>query len=98
MDMCRSCINTCRNCVKLCVLNKRVSDYSAKILYVEIDHFSDLFHIKLIQSFIKKLFFCNKIAVISCSLFDLSVIVEIFENYQRRVDVFSLSLDIDQNE
>ena len=35
VDMCRSCMNTCRNCVKLYVLNKRVSDYIAKNLYVE---------------------------------------------------------------
>ena len=57
VDMCRSCMNTCRNCVKLHVSSKRVSDYFAKILYVEIDHFSNLFHIKLKQSFINKLFF-----------------------------------------
>ena len=34
----------------------------------------------------------------SCSLFNLCAIVEIFENYQRGVDFFSLSFDIDRNE
>ena len=39
VDMCRSCINVCRNSVKLYVLNKRISHYITKKLYVEIDHF-----------------------------------------------------------
>ena len=58
----------------------------------------DLFHIKLRRSFINILVFCNRIAVMSCSLFNLCAIVEIFENYQRGVDFFSLSFDIDRNE
>ena len=31
-------MNACRNCLKLYVLNKRISDYIDKNLYVEIDH------------------------------------------------------------
>ena len=39
VDMRRSCMNMCRNCVKLYVLNKIVSDYIAKNLYVKTDYF-----------------------------------------------------------
>ena len=51
----------------------------------------DSFHIRLKWSFIKKLlFFCN--------LFNLCVVVEIFENYQRGVDLVIVPFDIDRNE
>ena len=39
VDMRRSCMNMCRNCVKLYVLNKIVSDYIAKNLYLKTDYF-----------------------------------------------------------
>ena len=74
------------NVVYLCLIRDLVTESIEKLPQP-----SDLFHIKLKRSLIKKLlFFCN--------LFNLCVVVEIFENYQRGVDLVSASFDIDRNE
>ena len=74
------------NVVYLCLIRDLVTESIEKLPQPR-----DLFHIKLKWSFIKKLlFFCN--------LFNLCVVAEIFENYQRGVDLVSVSFDIDRNE
>ena len=52
----------------------------------------ELFRIKSKEFFIKILFFCNRIATLSCALFNLYVIIETFNSYQRVIDFFRVLL------